>query len=101
MILSDDEKSSDRSGRAFARAIQRPLILIIGIGICFGSRITETQAGNEMRLGLPRRLSMVDRVAYQYAIEEVYWRHRIWPKENAGAKPSLEEVMSPPKSYRR
>src|SRR5262249_23719544 len=30
----------------------------------------------------------------QRAIEEVYWRHRIWPKENADPKPSLDAVMS-------
>src|SRR5947207_14486480 len=41
-----------------------------------------------------RTLTFSDRVAYQYAIEEVYWRHRIWPKENPGPKPSLDEVMS-------
>ena len=28
-----------------------------------------------------RSLSFADRVAYQRAIEDVYWRHRIWPKE--------------------
>jgi N-acetylneuraminic acid mutarotase len=39
-------------------------------------------------------LSLADRVAYQRAIEEVYWRHRLWPKENAGAKPPLDKVMS-------
>ena len=27
-----------------------------------------------------RTLTFADRVAYQRAIEEVYWRHRIWPK---------------------
>src|SRR5262245_58576818 len=41
-----------------------------------------------------RRLVFEDRVAYQRAIEEVYWRHRIWPDANLGPKPSLEEVMS-------
>ena len=41
-----------------------------------------------------RQLSLADRVAYQYAIEEVYWRHRIWPGENALPKPSLDEVLS-------
>src|SRR5438094_1572187 len=39
-------------------------------------------------------LTFADRVAYQRAIEEVYWRHRIWPRENAKPKPSLDEVMS-------
>ena len=40
------------------------------------------------------RLTFADRVAYQKAIEEVYWRHRIWPKENARPKPPLDAVMS-------
>ena len=39
-------------------------------------------------------LTFTERVAYQRAIEEVYWRHRIWPKENSKPKPSLDEVMS-------
>jgi hypothetical protein len=33
-------------------------------------------------------------VAYQRAIEDVYWHHRIWPKERPDSKPSLEAVMS-------
>ena len=41
-----------------------------------------------------RRLTFADRVAYQRAIEEVYWRHRIWPKERPDPKPSLDAVMS-------
>src|SRR6266704_3696073 len=42
-----------------------------------------------------RALTFAERVAYQRAIEEVYWRHRIWPKERPDAKPSLDVVMSP------
>ncbi len=41
----------------------------------------------------PRTLTFEDRVAAQRAIEEVYWRHRIWPSENPQAKPSLDAVM--------
>ena len=41
-----------------------------------------------------RTLTFADRAAYQRAIEEVYWRHRIWPKENWKPKPSLDAVMS-------
>ena len=40
-------------------------------------------------------LTLADRIAYQRAIEEVYWRHRIWPKERPDPKPSLDEVMAP------
>src|SRR5437660_2344876 len=41
-----------------------------------------------------RTLTFAERVAYQRAIEEVYWRHRIWPKDRPDSKPSLDEVMS-------
>jgi N-acetylneuraminic acid mutarotase len=41
-----------------------------------------------------RSLSLEQRVEYQRRIEEVYWRHRIWPKENLGAKPALRSVVS-------
>ena len=41
--------------------------------------------------------TFAQRVAYQRAIEEVYWRHRIWPRnggERSDAKPSLDAVIS-------
>ena len=41
-----------------------------------------------------RTLTLQERVSYQRAIEEVYWRHRIWPKDNPSSKPSLDAVMS-------
>src|SRR4029077_10402512 len=39
-------------------------------------------------------LTFAQRVAYQRAIEELYWRHRIWPKESAKAKPPLDAGIS-------
>ena len=42
-------------------------------------------------------LTFAKRVAFQRAIEEVYWRHRIWPSnggERSDLKPSLDAVMS-------
>ena len=41
-----------------------------------------------------RAFSFAERVAYQRAIEDIYWRHRIWPKENPDLKPALDVVMS-------
>ena len=41
-----------------------------------------------------RTLRFEERVFYQRAIEEVYWRHRIWPKERSDLKPSLDAVIS-------
>jgi N-acetylneuraminic acid mutarotase len=49
----------------------------------------ETLAKNSQRT-----LTFEERVAYQRAIEEVYWRHRIWPKERHDPKPSFDAVMS-------
>jgi hypothetical protein len=40
-----------------------------------------------------RILSFAERVTYQRAIEEVFWRHRIWPKEHPDPKPSLDAAM--------
>src|SRR6478672_12233498 len=39
-------------------------------------------------------LTFAERVAYQWAIEDVYWHHRIWPKSNANVKPPLDKMMS-------
>jgi hypothetical protein len=44
-----------------------------------------------------RTPTFAERVSYQRAIEEVYWRHRIWPRkggERPDPKPSLDAVMS-------
>ena len=48
--------------------------------------------GGNSSVGGP--LTFQERVAYQRAIEEVYWQHRTWPKENPGPKPPLAKVMS-------
>jgi N-acetylneuraminic acid mutarotase len=39
-------------------------------------------------------LTFAERVAYQRVIEDIYWRHRIWPRENPKPKPPLDAVMS-------
>jgi len=41
-----------------------------------------------------RTLTFEERVSYQRAIEEVYWRHRIWPQERSDAKPPLDAAIS-------
>src|SRR6266404_4071548 len=40
-----------------------------------------------------RALTFEERISYQRKIEEVYWHHRIWPKECPDPKPSLNTVM--------
>ena len=39
-------------------------------------------------------LTFADRVAYQQAIKEGYWHHRVWPKHNPNSKPSLDAVLA-------
>ena len=56
-------------------------------GVASGRNVGSNLAG-----GGP--LTFEQRVANQRAIEEVYWNHRIWPKENPGPKPPLAKVMS-------
>jgi N-acetylneuraminic acid mutarotase len=52
-------------------------------------------SGHETRAKASHRtLSFAERVAYQRAIEEVYWRHRLWPKDNPYPRPSLDTVMT-------
>src|SRR5206468_106391 len=44
-----------------------------------------------------RTLTFAQRVVYQRAIEQVYWRHRIWPRsrgERPDPKPPLDAVMT-------
>jgi len=68
----------------------RLTFFIVAIAILLGS-------GPAARSLSRRTLTFAERVAYQYAIEEVYWRHRIWPRnggENPRPKPALDEIMS-------
>jgi N-acetylneuraminic acid mutarotase len=84
-------KNCSRSRSGSARALLA-LVLFTASGCVvvnadsFGPEATNTAS--------QRTLTFADRVAYQRAVEEVYWLHRIWPKENPVPKPSLDEVMS-------
>jgi N-acetylneuraminic acid mutarotase len=53
----------------------------------------ETRAAAPLTRSTSQALTFERRVAAQRAIEEVFWRHRIWPTDNAEAKPSLDAVM--------
>ena len=95
--------------RATALRVALRLIPILGLALLLGSAFitpaSTKAAGDKVPLLLAklappvprapqsRQLSIADRVAYQWAIEEVYWRHRIWPTENRAPKPSLSEIM--------
>ncbi|MFZ1219325.1 MAG: hypothetical protein WAO00_08525 [Chthoniobacterales bacterium] len=60
-----------------------------------GARLFAKLPSNPASTPFPREISLADRIAYQRAIEEVYWRHRIWPRERPDTKPSLDEVVPP------
>ena len=95
-------KSASRSApgrRSFAKAgfaAPRAWVALLLCAAAF-SIVTETLLGFfrvEAQASISKRsLTFEERVTYQHAIEEVYWRHRIWPKENSSAKPSLDAVM--------
>src|SRR6266404_5542859 len=78
------------------------LFALCVIPLAFGRRATGAQSGTllaffraEAATNVSERtLTFAERVSYQRAIEEVYWRHRIWPKERPDAKPPLDAVMS-------
>jgi hypothetical protein len=55
---------------------------------------TPLGVASSSRQASSRTLTFTERVGYQRAIEEVYWRHRIWPEENPGPKPSLDAIIS-------
>jgi N-acetylneuraminic acid mutarotase len=61
----------------------------VGVSWAFNSPYKITKASSPVR-----PLTFAERVAYQRIIEDVYWRHRIWPKDNPDPKPSLDAVMS-------
>ncbi len=72
----------------------RRVALALSILLLTGIPILATEpAPSSLAAGQPRTLTFEDRVAAQRAIEEVYWRHRIWPTDNPTAKPPLDAVM--------
>src|SRR4029450_140659 len=71
-------------------------LLLCGTAVC--SMLNGTALAffwSDSTANVPQRTRMfADRVAYQRAIEGVYWCHRIWPTECPDAKPSVDAVMS-------
>jgi hypothetical protein len=90
-----------------------PLALAIGISVipfafaCAGTGsarapfVVAQFSPNLVGISQPSELSLADRVAYQRAIEEVYWHHRIWPKERPDPKPSLDQALPPAQLERK
>ena len=72
------------------RGVSYILLLVAGTVMAFFGPQLPTKISHPAVAGL----TFAERVSYQRAIEDVYWRHRIWPKENPDPKPSLDLVMS-------
>src|SRR6266481_6391365 len=87
------QKLNSRSAFLNVRAVVAPFVCAVACLIVTGTLLAffRSEAGTKVS---QRTLTFAERVAYQRAIEDVYWRHRIWPKENLNPKPSLDAVMS-------
>ena len=71
--------------------------IVTGIPTTSGLTFFRADAPSKVSHPAAAGLTFGERVAYQRAIEEVYWRHRIWPRgggERPDPKPSLDAVMS-------
>src|ERR1700751_4523210 len=67
----------------------------VGTGMLLATMNKLTSSGSEAARRSPERpLSFAERVTYQRAVEEVYWHHRIWPKDNPQPKPPLDAIVS-------
>ncbi len=87
-------KCTTRSAFFNLRALILLLLCIAATGWIWSDTLLASLR-SETRTNVSKKtLTFAERVAYQRAIEEVYWRHRIWPKERPDSKPSLDAVMS-------
>src|SRR6476646_3195993 len=86
-------KQHSQSGFPGSRALLILLFCAVGCSILAGTLLAFSQSRGPTNPS-QRALTLEDRVAYHRAIEDVYWRHRIWPKERPDRKPSLDAVMS-------
>jgi N-acetylneuraminic acid mutarotase len=80
--------------RAFLKVRTSIAVLLCAAAVCWVLSATVLAFFRPEAAAKVRTLSFSERVAYQRAIEDVYWRHRIWPKQNPDPKPSLDAVVS-------
>jgi hypothetical protein len=90
------QKSTSQSARALVALLvcAAACSIVTGIPLRAGLAFFRTDTPAKVSHPAAAGLTFAERVAYQRAIEEVYWRHRIWPKERPDPKPSLDAVMS-------
>jgi hypothetical protein len=83
-----------------AQILRSVFYLLLLLGVCaipfalarrsFGCPTTSATSSTQTQ----RTLTFANRIAYQRAIEDVYWRHRVWPRERPDSKPPLDAVMT-------
>jgi PKD repeat protein/N-acetylneuraminic acid mutarotase len=100
-------RSGDEPGRSGAMAAYLLLSMVVFGLVSPGSILAKSPAPPAWRSNpasqlLPHTFAAVSqpldfqaRLACQLAVEEVYWRQRIWPVQNAGPKPALQDTMPP------
>src|SRR6478672_9632575 len=86
-------KQDSQSGFPGSRALLILLFCAVACSILTGTVVAFFRPETRSQIS-QRTLTFAERVAYQRAIEDVYWRHRIWPKERPDRKPSLDAVIS-------
>src|SRR5207249_5290292 len=89
-----DRRSFSEGGFFTPRALLALLICLAAASSMVSGALLAFFHSEAPGQGSQRVLTFAERVAYQRAIEEVYWRHRIWPKQHPDPKPSLDAVMS-------
>src|SRR5438128_7490601 len=87
------KNSTARSAFFNLRLLTAVLVCVVACLIATGTLLGFFRSEVPARIS-QRTLSFAERVAYQHAIEDVYWRHRIWPKERPDPKPSLDAAIS-------
>src|SRR5437868_14754389 len=80
---------ADRAKTFTARISISFALYLVSVGLVVASL---TPASNGVTHRGP--LSLSQRIVAQRSIEEVYWRHRIWPNENKVPKPAFDKAVS-------
>src|SRR6266480_927841 len=88
-----ERKSVSRSTLLSLRALIALLLCVSACFIAAGTVLAFLSPETRAKVS-ERTLTFTERIAYQRAIKEVRWRHRIWPKENSSPKPPLEAIIS-------
>ena len=86
-------KSISSSAFFSSHALSAALICAVACSILAGTLPAFLRS--EKRDDVPQRaLTFTQRVAYQRAIEEIYWSHRTWPQQRPDTKPPIAAVVS-------